>query len=625
MAVTIDQIQVKFGAEIEELKKKLNQVESQLQKSKKQADQLGDRMEKVGKMIASYFTVGALISFGREIVNTTAKFQTLQAQLETTLGSRSAAVGVMAQIQDFASKTPFQVDQLTDAFVRFANRGVQPSMEQMKQIGDLAAAIGKDFDLLSGAIIDATDPVRWRNLGIVVKREGDMMTGTFKGVNVTVAATTAGALEMAAAFGQLQGVAGGMDRISETLGGKISNLKDNMDALFNTIGDANKGVLNSFLDRVNEIIQSLTEAVRTTRQWADVLGNQRVTNILDNIKIDPNNIKSVEEQNNALQKLNDIINQQERIFEIAAKAKYEYSQRIIKSRQTTQQFERDILGLSVALERLRDIQKEIESLTFGGGARELGAIETVLNQIAERERERPTANKERLAVLNRELVLLKHQLSELERLGLQRKTNDIELIKRAKELQKIQSGAQLGAMPDFVPKLMQEQMQAGLLDPMNQALVLTDMLEGGFQTLFSTLASGGNVLKAFGNYVKQLVARMAAMAATAAILTALTGGSGALALGLRGLFTGGNNAASFGGIFSNLMGFANGGIVYGPTPALVGEYPGARSNPEVIAPLNKLQGMIAGMGMNGNVRFEIEGDKLIGVLQRTERRQFRTS
>ena len=38
--------------------------------------------------------------------------------------------------------------------------------------------------------------------------------------------------------------------------------------------------------------------------------------------------------------------------------------------------------------------------------------------------------------------------------------------------------------------------------------------------------------------------------------------------------------------------FANGGIVSGPTNALVGEYAGAQNNPEVIAPLSDLQGMI---------------------------------
>ncbi|WP_347839315.1 phage tail tape measure protein [uncultured Draconibacterium sp.] len=42
--------------------------------------------------------------------------------------------------------------------------------------------------------------------------------------------------------------------------------------------------------------------------------------------------------------------------------------------------------------------------------------------------------------------------------------------------------------------------------------------------------------------------------------------------------------------------FADGGIAYGPTVGMIGEYPGARSNPEVIAPLDKLKGMLAGSG-----------------------------
>lgn len=39
---------------------------------------------------------------------------------------------------------------------------------------------------------------------------------------------------------------------------------------------------------------------------------------------------------------------------------------------------------------------------------------------------------------------------------------------------------------------------------------------------------------------------------------------------------------------------AQGGIAYGPTSAIVGEYPGARANPEVIAPLSKLKSIIGG-------------------------------
>lgn len=42
--------------------------------------------------------------------------------------------------------------------------------------------------------------------------------------------------------------------------------------------------------------------------------------------------------------------------------------------------------------------------------------------------------------------------------------------------------------------------------------------------------------------------------------------------------------------------FAEGGIVSGPTYALVGEYAGARNNPEVIAPLNKLRDLLPEAG-----------------------------
>lgn len=69
-----------------------------------------------------------------------------------------------------------------------------------------------------------------------------------------------------------------------------------------------------------------------------------------------------------------------------------------------------------------------------------------------------------------------------------------------------------------------------------------------------------------------------------------------------------------------VMPFAKGGVVSGPTLALVGEYAGASNNPEVIAPLDKLRSMIQPQGGIGrNVRFEIEGRKLVGVISNTTR------
>lgn len=69
---------------------------------------------------------------------------------------------------------------------------------------------------------------------------------------------------------------------------------------------------------------------------------------------------------------------------------------------------------------------------------------------------------------------------------------------------------------------------------------------------------------------------------------------------------------------------ANGGIVYGPTRALVGEYPGANSNPEVIAPLSKLKGMIGEQTGGGAMRVEvvgsISGDTIRLAQKRAERK-----
>lgn len=63
--------------------------------------------------------------------------------------------------------------------------------------------------------------------------------------------------------------------------------------------------------------------------------------------------------------------------------------------------------------------------------------------------------------------------------------------------------------------------------------------------------------------------------------------------------------------------FASGGIVSGPTLGMVGEYPGAQSNPEVIAPLDKLKSMIGGAGGGGT--FVLRGQDLLLSVQKAQK------
>ncbi len=62
--------------------------------------------------------------------------------------------------------------------------------------------------------------------------------------------------------------------------------------------------------------------------------------------------------------------------------------------------------------------------------------------------------------------------------------------------------------------------------------------------------------------------------------------------------------------------FAEGGIISGPTYALMGEYAGASNNPEVVAPLDKLRSMLqpsTGIA-DGSVVWRVKGRDLVAVL-----------
>ena len=100
--------------------------------------------------------------------------------------------------------------------------------------------------------------------------------------------------------------------------------------------------------------------------------------------------------------------------------------------------------------------------------------------------------------------------------------------------------------------------------------------------------------------------------------------------GLFGLVIAAGAGAAAGALFNKVIGglkipaLAEGGLAYGPQLAMVGDNPGARTDPEVIAPLSKLQTM---MGSNktevsGTVR--VNGSDLLIVLDNATRNRGRS-
>ena len=161
---------------------------------------------------------------------------------------------------------------------------------------------------------------------------------------------------------------------------------------------------------------------------------------------------------------------------------------------------------------------------------------------------------------------------------------------------------------------------------------ITGLLSQSFASIGTAIASG-DVLESFKSTLIMLMdmlqqfgtALIAAGVASEALKVVAWSGIGAIIAG--GALVAATAAAK--AALNRVPAFADGGIVSGPTLALVGEYAGASSNPEVIAPLNKLKSMIEpavqnDTVMNGEVRFVIRGEVLEGILQKMNRKRMRT-
>jgi len=131
-----------------------------------------------------------------------------------------------------------------------------------------------------------------------------------------------------------------------------------------------------------------------------------------------------------------------------------------------------------------------------------------------------------------------------------------------------------------------------------------DLLAGGLQAIGSALIAYGFAMdafkKAFNDPYLAIAAGVALVAAGSFLKSKISKVSS----------TGG------GGSTGNIPAFANGGIISGPTMGLMGEYPGAKSNPEVVAPLDKLKDMLGG---GGGGTFVLRGQDLLLSVNRAQK------
>ncbi len=257
-------------AEFKAYQKELTEVNARQKELKGHAEKTGGIFSSVGAKIAVATTavVGVVSAFGgliSNIISVRSQFEKYEAILKNTLGSQQKASETMDMISVTAAKTNFSLMELTEVYVKLANRNLKPNQDDLMRLADMANSTGKDMGQLSEAILDINNQERWKEFGVKVTTAGDKVTLSFKGVSQTVAKTEEAVMNAMIAFGKMPGVFGQTEAISATLQGRISNLGDSWDRMLNAMGEGGfSGIVKEVISGIGGIVDGFTNMIKAS-------------------------------------------------------------------------------------------------------------------------------------------------------------------------------------------------------------------------------------------------------------------------------------------------------------------------------------------------------------------------
>ena len=189
-----------------------------------------------GKLASAAAGLASISAAMNKLVSTARQFDQLNAGLLTMTGSSENAAIAFAELEKFAAKTPYTLDQSVQGFTKLVALGLNPSQRAMESYGNTAAAMGKDLSQMIEAVADAAtgEFERLKEFGIKAKQQGDKVSFTFQGVTTTVGKNAAEIEGYLQSLGENQ-FAGAMANRMNTLDGALSNLQDSWDGLFRSI------------------------------------------------------------------------------------------------------------------------------------------------------------------------------------------------------------------------------------------------------------------------------------------------------------------------------------------------------------------------------------------------------
>jgi tape measure domain-containing protein len=655
-------LNVVLGLRIENFQKNLSKAQRQINK-------FGRDMQRLGSNLTQTLTL-PIIGAGGAAVASAIEFEQLEARLRVLTGSAEAGAAVFERIKKFAASTPFEVTDLVKATSQLIAFGfsADEALDSLQYLGDIAAATGSninDIALILGqartvGVAFTQDLRQLASRGIPVFEMLQEQTGlTGKAFDKFV---SDGGVTFEVLNGILRKTASeggkffdGMGEQSRTLGGRLSNFKDAAKNAFAELGDAiiestNLGVrieqlsnlINALVERFKElspeakrtavnialIVSAIGPATFVIGKFATVIGGL-AKSMGSLFKL----IIGLAGPTGIIIGVVALVGAMYYEFENVRKVVNGLLKTFVAFGTLMLQLGKQLLNFTSLLGAIKSGNIENIRTSFNKLKNDLTDLPSIVGDAFKNINFTDSENKidSFIDKAKKAIFGIKTEAANVVIPGIQPTTTVTGGgggVGLDSDIDKSQAYA-TALLPNFEGATEQLrtyntelEKNSSITDRVNATFdILSSSITPIIDGVFNALESGQNVFKALVRGVKDLIVNLIKAVAQAAILSAI----------MNILFPG---LGAAGGAFSfrkilggslGIPGLASGGLVTGPTMALVGEGSGTSiSNPEVVAPLDKLRSMLGNMNEGRYIaETRIQGSDLLLSIERAERNRNR--
>lgn len=274
----------KFDAGAADILHQLGLIDKASQQSGNSIDSIA---QKLTQGLAAVGVGFSAVSFVKQVAEVRGQFQQLDVAFKTMLGSKEKADDLMAEMVKTAATTPFDLQSVAAGAKQLLAFGAssQTVNDTLIRLGNIASGIGaplNDIVYLYGTTMTqgrlyTQDLNQFTGRGIpMIKLLAEQFNVAESEVKGLVEAGKVGFPEVQKAIEQLTDEGGMffnlMAEQSKTISGKISNLGDAFDSMFNDIGRASQDYITGGLDLAISLVENYKDVGRILMELVAAYG-----------------------------------------------------------------------------------------------------------------------------------------------------------------------------------------------------------------------------------------------------------------------------------------------------------------------------------------------------------------